>query len=488
MTEQNDDITRALDQGASLRGRAIALGVLIALTVAGGVAARHLQAPGGAPSALVGPLQFNAGSGGPVHFSGQLDRSSVLAGGDGIVKLELVIRGDELPLREQPRVPTDLVVVLDRSGSMQGPALEHAKASIRELIAQLSPEDRFALVSYASGAGVDVPLAAATPAAREQWRAVLQRIRADGGTNMAAGLDLGHGALGAREKGRAARIILLSDGHANQGDHSLAGLTRRAGRAVAGEYVLSAVGVGSGFDETVMSRMADSGTGNFYYVESTEDLARIFADEFATARETVAQGLEVQIDPASGVVVIDAAGYPLDHAGGRVTFRPGSLFAGQERRIWLTLRTPVAESEGFDLGEFRLAYRQEGDRRELAFDETPRIACVAGEEEFYSNIDGDRWARSVMVDDYNVLRRSLAGAVAAGDRGRAMREIVEFEEMKLEQNRHMKRGDVALQLRSLSVLRAETDEALAAPEPARKSAAKQMLQEGRDAQRVGAKK
>ena len=247
------------------------------------------------------------------------------------------------PARARVRVPTDLVVVLDRSGSMAGEPIATALAALRELIAGLADGDRFALVSYASDARVDVPLEAASGSARERWS------RADRGARRGRRHEhvgrarprprAARGRRAARE--RPARLIVLSDGHANQGDYSLEGLRARAGRARAGEYVLSAVGIGNGFDETVMSALADAGTGNFYYLPDAARLAGVFAGEFAAARETVARALAVRIAPGAGVRVADAGGYPLETADGGVSFHPGDLFAGQERRMWLTLHAPT---------------------------------------------------------------------------------------------------------------------------------------------------
>src|SRR6476661_8401077 len=104
--------------------------------------------------------------------------------------------------------------------------------------------------------------------------------------------------------------------------------------------MLSAIGVGADFNEQLMTALADAGTGNYYYVQNAHDLGSIFAREFDAARTTVATGLAVRIDPADGVQVLDAAGYPLEHDGGSVVIRPGSLFAGQERRIWVTVAMP----------------------------------------------------------------------------------------------------------------------------------------------------
>ena len=108
----------------------------------------------------------------------------------------------------------------------------------------------------------------------------------DGGTNMSSGLDLGLDTIDRmRASGRTSRAILISDGLANQGDATPEGLLRRAGRAARGEYVLTTVGVGADFNEYLMSALADAGTGNYYYLNRSDDLGSVFAREFDAARD-----------------------------------------------------------------------------------------------------------------------------------------------------------------------------------------------------------
>ena len=133
----------AIPTRSPLRARGILLGTLLALTLAVGVAARIASTPP-KPSAD-GNLATSSRSG-AVQFSANLDRSSVLAGSDGTLRVELVIGADRAPFQDgAPRTPTDLVVILDRSGSMQGAPLQFAKAAVFELLGQLGAEDRFGL-------------------------------------------------------------------------------------------------------------------------------------------------------------------------------------------------------------------------------------------------------------------------------------------------------------------------------------------------------
>jgi Ca-activated chloride channel family protein len=401
--------------------------VLLALTMAAGAAARLAETPADPTPAGELPRTFRVADDGPVWFGAALDGTAVLAGEDGLVRIELAIGAAERELAGVPaRVPTDLVIVLDRSGSMMGEKITHARAAVRALVDGLDASDRFALVAYSDGAAPVIPLSTAG-ATRTRWMEAVEAIEPEGGTNLASGLDLALAIVdGARREGRIPRVVLISDGLANQGDSSREGLVARAARAARGEYALSTVGVGADFDEGLMAALADAGTGNFHFLASADGLAEILGAEFATARETVASGLVVSIAPAAGVSVTDAAGYPLEHDAALVRFRPGSLFAGQERRIQVTLRVPRDATGVLPLGAFSVEYAANGERHRLAFDESPRVAAVADEARVVDSLDRDSWERSVVVHQYNALRRSVAAAVQDGREQDAVAEIQRY--------------------------------------------------------------
>jgi Ca-activated chloride channel family protein len=426
-----------------------------------------------------GPLAFEAPSQGPVHFSGHLDRGAILASGDGLVRMELSLRADATPGMASVHVPTDLVVVLDRSGSMSGDKLAHARGAIRALLDRLGPEDRFALVTYSDAAELQLPLSAATPAARAAWLASVEGISAGGGTNMAAGLDLGLGtvdaARSARDRARAPRVILISDGLANQGDVSRDGLRGRAARAASGEYALSTVGVGLDFDEELMASLADAGTGNFHYLENAVNLSEIFASELATARETVARGVTLHFAPAPGVEWVEAAGYPIERAAdGSLQVQPGSLFAGQDRRVWATLRVARTGPATQALGSFSLSYRNGDTLSRLAFSETPRIARVSQDADFYAQIDRDRWSQAVVVDEYNRLQREVAQDLKQGKADEARAKISLYDRSVGTMNAQIRSPEVAKQLREAKDLAVKLEAAAAAPEPERARTVKEL--------------
>lgn len=475
------------------RRRQLAIaGVLVLATALIGAVARGMTSGrGGAGGGEITKARFAAPPSGKVKFAGHLDRTAVLRGRDGTVRMELEIGSDASGDVRARRVPTDLVIVLDRSGSMAGDKIVHAHSALRELIAELGPEDRFALVAYSNDAGTVIPLAHATAEAKRAWSSRVAEIGPDGGTNMSSGLDLGIDLIEhARESGRVPRVILISDGLANQGDSSQQGLTHRAGRAARGEYMLSAIGVGADFNEYLMKALADAGTGNYYYLRGSEDLAQLFAREFDAARSTVASGLAVRVEPGPGVRALDAGGYPLEREGQAVTFRPGALFAGQERRVWVTLAVPNDAVGERDLGRFSLAYDDGRERRTIAFSDTPRVACVEGENEFYAGVDVPAWTRSVVADAYNKMQEEVAREVKSGRRDQALKRLRDFKDEAAAMNGRLKSAPVAAQLGEADKLEREVSAAFEGANQSDKQNAfsKSKSADATDLRRAGSKK
>jgi len=439
-----------------------AVAVLVTATLAVGAAhQRHVFSR----FAFGGGTPIAKSSDANVALEAHFDRNAVLEGQDGLVRMELVLRAratEGLPAS----MPTDLLVVLDRSGSMNGAKIHDARQAVKQLISQLSPEDRFALVTFSSSAEVAVPFGHATPEARARWNRSVERIFAGGGTYMDPGLDLGLRTLeAAQARGRAPRAIVISDGLAAE-PHPV--LRAQAVRSASAEIPLSAIGIGADFDENLMSALADAGTGNFYYLRDTGQLAEIFAAEFSTARETLASALRVTIEPAPGVAVVGAAGYPIARVGNIARFQPGTLFAGQERRIWVTLRVPTDEIGETRPGAVRVDYRRNGELHRLALADFPTIACVRDPDRFFAKVDTDVWEQGVVVEEYNALRQLVAGHVANGRADDAKSVIRDFVDRNEAMNRVVASPSVAQQIEAAAELEADVAEAFRGDDAAEK--------------------
>ncbi len=464
------------------RSQILVAGVLVATTLAVGALAR-----GSAAKKITSSHLVSARSG-SISLQGSLDRSAVHLGGDGTAHMELVIAADPHTISSRRR-PTDLVLILDRSGSMAGDKIHHARASMRELIGQLDQNDRFALVSYASDARIDIPLTSPAHFSPEALQQRIEGIGTGGGTNMSSGIDLGFANIDRSQTQRLPHVILISDGLANEGDPTPDGLSRRARRAALGEYSFSTIGVGTDFNEHLMSRLADAGTGNYYYVRHAENLDEVFASELGAARTTVATGLALRVEPADGVRLLDAAGYPLEADGSGFIIRPGSLFAGQQRRLWLTLALPNDAVGEHALGDVSLSYTRGSKRHALRLDNLPKVACVADEDVFHSQIDVDKFGRATLTESFNKMKEEVAKAVKAGKRDRALHRLDQYRQTGL-QLRSL--GYVAAEesLDDVDGIESEVRSAFEGKDQAQKQneLSKRHSESGRDGRRVGAKR
>jgi Ca-activated chloride channel family protein len=477
----------------TLRAPLSVVGVLLAATLTAGVLINHPESV--SPN---GSSHSTHATNGVVSLASRTSQGAVLVGSDGLVQVELVLAAEEGKRERSASGPGDLVVVLDRSGSMAGEKIDYARAAVLELVHQLGVQDRFALVTYSTDAEIRIPLSLATAGARSAWSHQVRSIGPSGHTNMSAGLDLAYQVISSSgpssgAEGRFARVVLISDGLANHGDSSSEGLSMRARRIAEREDVLSTVGVGADFNEYLMSALADSGTGNYYFLESAHGLAEIFAKEFEATRATVATAVAVTLEPGEGVEVVEAAGYPLERhvrQGRQLVFRPGTLFSGQERRLWVTYRIPASEPGEFELGKIGVTYKDGGREFHLGLDDVPKVACVRNEETFFASVDKETWEDSVVGEYYNRLQEEVAKDVREGRVEDAKAKIHSYRERQDSLNRVLKSATVERNLGDVDALAQEVEEAFRGPEQdeKRNEFSKTRQQAGRDGRRAGSKR
>jgi Ca-activated chloride channel family protein len=155
-----------------------------------------------------------------------------------------------------------IVFVVDRSGSMAGGRLEVVLNTIQETLPRLHPEDYIAVVSFDDQAIVNVALNQVKNHKMAEVINSVKNISAGGSTNLEAGYRLGLEQAKAAPSGIETTIILLSDGQANQGNIDPVALGQLATQATEHLIVTTTMGIGDGYDENILSAMADGGNGN----------------------------------------------------------------------------------------------------------------------------------------------------------------------------------------------------------------------------------
>jgi Ca-activated chloride channel family protein len=183
------------------------------------------------------------------YLSARLDSSHILRGTTETY-LAIALAAPESKVTTRP--PTSVAIVLDRSGSMLGQPWQDAQAAAMVLIDKLGPDDELAIVSYSTVAELVLPLGPATVDNRRRAKAAIAALIADGGTNISGGLSLGADELG-RARATLRRMVLISDGQANEGIYDRNGLVRLAGQRAASGISITSVGVGLDFNEDTMA-------------------------------------------------------------------------------------------------------------------------------------------------------------------------------------------------------------------------------------------
>jgi Ca-activated chloride channel family protein len=186
------------------------------------------------------------------------------------------------PLTQRAR-PTAFTVVLDRSGSMGGGPIEHAKQACREVIKNLRQEDYFSLVVFDDSAQVIIPLE--QPVNRFSWYQTVDQICTGDSTNLMAGWLLGRDELLKAQKtadgiGPIRKILLLTDGHLNAGitEPAQVEALTRAGLEK-DEIRTGCLGFGDGYNENILAAMSKVGQGQLHDADSPEKFPVILADE-----------------------------------------------------------------------------------------------------------------------------------------------------------------------------------------------------------------
>jgi Ca-activated chloride channel homolog len=197
----------------------------------------------------------------------------------------------------EPAPPSNLVFLIDVSGSMSGPGrLPLVQRSLCLLTQQLKAQDRVTLVVYAGSAGV---VLAPTPG--DQKAKILEAIanlRAGGSTAGGQGIELAYKK--AEEsfiKGGNNRVILATDGDFNVGVSSDAELVRMIEQKRDRGIFLTVLGFGMGnYKDGRMEQLADKGNGNYAYIDTFSEAKKVLVNDLRGTLFTIAKDVKIQVE------------------------------------------------------------------------------------------------------------------------------------------------------------------------------------------------
>lgn len=218
------------------------------------------------------------------------------------VLVRIVAPAKPADLGVAPRAPLDLALVIDRSISMSGRPIEAALESAVRIVRGLRPDDRVAIVAFDDHIEVVQALVEVTD--RDGLVRRIKSIDARGSTNLFGGWEEGVKQLAPfTRKDRIARVILLSDGQANQGLVNEPEIFGHVTKAAGAGITTSTVGLGHGFNESLMTGMATAGEGVANFGQTADDLDEAFEEQFAIISDSFLRQVKVSVQGGSDVQV-----------------------------------------------------------------------------------------------------------------------------------------------------------------------------------------
>ena len=351
-----------------------------------------------------------------IRVSAGFDNGAVYVAdpGERFLEIEVVAPDRGLPPLPVRRPRLNIALVVDKSGSMaEARKIDFVREAAHRLVDQLQPGDRFALVTYDDQVAVPIPSEAFED--RRLAHRVIDGIRPGGATNLGGGLTEGFRQVRRRyDPAGLNRVLLLSDGLANRGITSPDELSRIAAGEGEGGLSVTTFGVGNEFNEDLLSGLAESGRGTYYYIDQAQRIPDMLAREFSTLQSVYAADVEITVEVQAEVAISEFLGYRFRREGNRYVVNVGSLSAGERRRVMCRLAPPRWGRGSHRVGQVSVRYQLPGEKRPFSATQELQLNWLDDRQAVSRGMNRDIAERSA-VFQANVARQKAAAMVDKGD-------------------------------------------------------------------------
>lgn len=209
--------------------------------------------------------------------------------------LSIGIKGKEI--QDEERIPSNIVFLLDVSGSMNSPDKLPLMINAFSMLAEnLTEDDRVSIVTYAGSDNILLEGTAGNDC--ESIISALSSLTAGGSTYGSAGINTAY-ELAEKffiENGNN-RVILATDGDLNVGLTSEDELKKLISSKRDSGIYLSVLGFGTGnIKDNKMETLADNGNGNYSYIDSISEAQKTLVEEMGGTLYTIAKDVKFQVE------------------------------------------------------------------------------------------------------------------------------------------------------------------------------------------------
>lgn len=266
----------------------------------------------------------------------------------------------------------NLGLVLDHSGSMNGPPLRTVKEAAGQLVDHLTPTDTLSVVVFDHHAKVLVP---SQPVADgDRIKGLIKTLKPSGGTAIDEGMKLGIEQVAQEKQGRVSQIFLLTDGENEHGDNDRCLKLAQ----VAAEYnlTLNTLGFGDHWNQDVLEAIADAGGGALSYIETPEAATTEFSRLLSRAQSVSLTNAHLHLTLMPGVrlaelkpvaqVAPETVELTVVQESNSVVVRLGDLMVDTPRTVLTNLYITPPQPGSFPIAQVQVCYDAPGlDQSEI---------------------------------------------------------------------------------------------------------------------------
>jgi Ca-activated chloride channel family protein len=232
---------------------------------------------------------------------------------------------------------------------MSGRPLEAVRAALHGLVDRVRPQDTFGVVTFDSEAEIAVPARPMSAHHLGTVHGLIDRIHSGGSTNLSGGYLLGLSEARRHLGATGATILLLSDGQANAGIVDPVKVGALAASAADERITTGTIGIGAGYDETLLAELATQGRGGHRFAYTPDDATAVVGEEAGDLLSKSVVNAFVRITPADPSwidrigLLHDVRRWVESGADGveTIVVPLGDMYAGEQRELLVHFDVPA---------------------------------------------------------------------------------------------------------------------------------------------------
>jgi len=257
----------------------------------------------------------------------------------GAIELQVGVSSERRPLARVR--PMTLTLVLDDSGSMiVDDRIDRARAAVRAIAGSLRPGDIVSAVTWNTRAATVLAGHRVTGPGDPRLLAVATDLLPRDSTDLSSGLRAGYALARAHAAPeRLNRVVLVTDGEANVGATDAETIAAAARDGDRDGIYLVGVGVGDGFNDTLLDAVTDLGRGAYVFLDSDAEAAEVFDERFTEVMDVAARAVRLELTLPWYMRVVEFSGEAI--SGDPRAVRPQHL-APDDAMVFRQVLTPCA--------------------------------------------------------------------------------------------------------------------------------------------------